>query len=290
MMKTKVTKLYDVALIPTPEDIPEWRVDEAAVDGLVKALAVQHAVETQGDAVQTGDTVFCAARGALEDRTVLVYPGRSIPGAEQAEKALLGAGCGDTVKTELAGSPVSLTVQRIVRRTPAPIDDRLVREEKIDGVETVAAYRAYIKEKTQEQNRSLSAKHLSAALHDALVEKSDYQVDEEEQEAWTDKAAKEMLKMYEQEGIDPHIPEDGTDFLTDEEVLAQFKESLRSQYLSLAMSRAFCEQQGVTFGPEEQKLYAENGCTGDEAESGFMESKTWEILYNIAMERLEGTK
>ena len=264
MMKTKVTKLYDVALIPTPEDIPEWRVDEAAVDGLVKDLAVQHAVETQGDAVQTGDTVFCAARGALEDRTVLVYPGRSIPGAEQAEQALLGAGC--------------------------PIDDRLVREEKIDGVETVAAYRAYIKEKTQEQNRSLSAKHLSAALHDALVEKSDYQVDEEEQEAWTDKAAKEMLKMYEQEGIDPHIPEDGTDFLTDEEVLAQFKESLRFQYLSLAVSRAFCEQQGVTFGPEEQKLYAENGCTGDEAESGFMESKTWEILYNIAMERLEGTK
>lgn len=290
MMKTKVTKLYDVGLIPTPEDIPDWHVDEAAVDELVRALGVQHATEVEVGKVQTGDTVFCASEGALQDRTVLIYPGRNMPGAEAAESAVLGAVPGGTVETELNGAPAVLTVKRVVRRAPAKVDDTLVQGEHIDGVDTVEGYRAYIKEKTEEQNRSLSAKRLSAALREELIARSEYEVDEAEQEAWTDKAAQQMLEMYEAEGIDPHVPEEGTDFLTDEEVMAQFKENLRPQFLALAVSRAFCDQRGVTFGEEDRKLYADNGYTGEEAEGGFLDSKTWELLYDIALERLEGAK
>lgn len=290
MLKTKVTELYDVDLIPTPEDIPDWHIDEAAVDGLLEALAVQHSTEAEAGSVETGDTVFCASEGALQDRTVLVYPGRNMPGAEAAERALLGVGLGDAAETELNGAPVRLTVKKIVRRTPGRIDDALIKSEHIDGVETVGDYRAYIRRKTEEQNRSLSAKRLSAFLHQELVDRSRYDVDEAEREAWTDKAAQEMLAMYEAEGIDPHVPEEGTDFLTDEEVMENFKNQLRPQFLSMALGRAFCEKRGVAFGPEEQKLYADNGYTGDDAESGFFESMTWEILYNIATERLEAAK
>lgn len=290
MMKTKVTKLYDVGLIPTPEDIPDWHVDDAAVDGLLAALALQRSTESEAGEVKTGDTVFCGSEGALQDRTVLVYPGRSMPGAEAAEAAILGRAPGDTVETQIGGAPAVLTVKKIVRRAPAKIDDKLIQDEHIDGVDTVEAYRAYIKNKTEEQNRSLSAKHLSAALREELVARSKYEVDEAEQEAWTENAAREMLKMYEEEGIDPHVPEEGTDFLTDEEVMENFKNQLRPQFLALAMSRAFCGERGIAFGEEERKLYADNGYTGEDAEGSFLDSKTWELLYDIALERLEGAK
>ena len=289
-MKTKVTKLYDVDLIPTPEGIPDWHVDEASVDALLEALAAQRSTETEVREVQMGDTVFCAAGGKYAGRTVLIYPGRNMPGAEAAEKAVLGSAPGGTVKTELGGAPAVLTVKKIVRRAPAKIDDALIRDENIDGVDTVEKYRVYIKDKTEEQNRSFSAKHLSAALREELIARSEYEVDEAEQEAWTDNAAQEMLKMYEAEGIDPHVPEEGTDFLTDEEVMENFKNQLRPQFLALAVSRAFCEERGVVFGEEERKLYADNGYTGDDAEGSFMDSKMWEILYNIALKRLEEAK
>ena len=289
-MKTKVSRLFDVKSIPTPEDIPDWHVDEAAVDGLLKALATQHATETEVLEVQMGDTVFCASEGALADRTVLVYPGRNMPGAEAAEKAVLGCTPGGTVKTELSGVPAVLTVKRIVRRAPAEMDDKLIQGEQIDGVDTVEAYRAYIKAKTEEQNRSLSAKRLSAALREELIARSEYDVDEAEQEAWTEDAAQKMLKMYEDEGIDPHIPEDGTDFLTDEEVMETFKAQMRPQFLALAMCRAFCDAHGISFGPEERKRYADNGYEGEDAEGSFLDSKTWETLYNIALKRLEDAK
>ena len=289
-MKTKVTKLFDVNCIPMPEDIPDWHVDEAAVDGLLNALAIQHSAETEVQEVQMGDTVFCASEGALADRTVLIYPGRNMPGAEAAEKAVLGCVLRGTVKAELCGAPAVLTVKRIIRRAPARLDDALIRGEHIDGVDTVEGYRVYIKDKSEEQNRSLSAKRLSAALREALIARSEYNVDEAEQEAWTEAAAQQMLKMYEEEGIDPHIPEDGTDFLTDEEVMEAFKNQLRPQFLALAMSRAFCEAHGVSFGPEEQKMYADNGYEGEDAESSFLDSKTWGLLYDIALKRLEDAK
>ena len=289
-MKTKVTKLYDVKCIPIPEDIPDWHADEATVDELLKALAPRHAAETEVQEVQMGDTVFCASEGALADRTVLVYPGRNMPGAEAAEKAVLGCTPGGAVQTELGGVPAVLTVKKIVRRAPAAMDDALIQGEHIDGVDTVEGYRAYIKDKTEEQNRSLSAKRLSAALREELIAKSEYDVDDAEQEAWTEDAARQMLKMYEEEGIDPHIPEDGTDFLTDEEGMENFQNQLRPQFLALAMSRAFCEAHGVSFGPEEQKMYADNGYEGEDAESSFLDSKTWGLLYDIALKRLEDAK
>ncbi len=289
-MNTKVTKLFDVALIPTPEDIPDWHVDGAAVDALLATLALQRSTETDAGEVKAGDTVFCKARGTLEDRTVLIYPGRNMPGAEAAEAALLGHAPGDTVETQIGGAAVALTVEKIIRRAPAAIDDKLIKAEGIEGVDTVEAYRAYIKNKTEEQNRSLSAKHLSARLREELIARSEYDLDEAEREAWTENAARELIKMYEAEGIDPHVPEDGTDFLTDEQVLVLFREQLRPQFLALAMSRAFCESRGVTFTDEDRKLYADNGVTGEQAEESFLDSKTWDLLYNIALERLEAEK
>ena len=115
-------------------------------------------------------------------------------------------------------------------------------------------------------------------------------MDEAERETWTENAARELLKMYEQEGIDPHVPEEGTDFLTDEQVMENFKAQLRPQFLALAMSRAFCEERGIAFGEEERKFYADNGYAGEDAEGSFLDSKTWEVLYDIALKRLEGAK
>lgn len=287
-MKTHVTHLWDVKLIPMPEDVPEWRVSDAETDALISALAAQHAAQLDVPAACVGDTVFCAAGQNLADRTVMIYPGRNMPGAEAAEEALVGAKVGETVKTELCGSPATLTVQRVVRLQPATIDDALITGEGIDGVATVDAYRRYIREKTEQENRSFSARSLSAAFRQQLIERSEYAVDEEEREAWLETSARELFDMYLQEGIDPHIPEDGTEFLTDEQAIEQFKEKLRPQYLARAMNRAFCLSHGITMGPKEAEIYSGSDLSPDMAEDTFYESKTWDLLYEIAMERLEG--
>lgn len=287
-MKTQVTHLFDVKLIPTPEDIPEWRISDVEADQLISNLAAQRATELDVPAVCAGDAVFCTDGQRFVERTVMIYPGRNMPGAEAAEAALTGAKTGDTVKTELCGAPAALTVKRIVRRLPAAIDDALIAGEHIDGVTTVNAYRKYIRGKTERENLSLSAKYLSSALREQLIECSEYAVDEEEREAWLEISAREMFDMYLQEGMDPHIPEDGTDFLTDEQAMEQIKEDLRPQFLARAVSRAFCLSRGIVMGPEEAETYAGQGVSPDMAEDVFYESKTWELLYQIAMERLEG--
>lgn len=73
-----------------------------------------------------GGRVHCKATGAPSDRTVLLYPGRAIPGAAEAEAAIAGVGVGGSADTSYlqpavceymcSAGGVTYTVERAVAR------------------------------------------------------------------------------------------------------------------------------------------------------------------------------
>ncbi len=58
-----------------------------------------------------------------------------------SSKASLGMNSGESFETELVGKKVQLTVNKIVRRTPAEVTDELVAGMGVEGVSTIDEYR-----------------------------------------------------------------------------------------------------------------------------------------------------
>ncbi len=286
-MKSKVVKLFDPSNIEIPQELKGWRIGEEEADKLLDALAQEYYTEFEADAAAEGDSVFCraAAGSALADRTVIIYPGRGMPCAEEAEKKAAGLRKGDKFTAVLGGMPVELTVEKIVRRLPSKIDDELICSLGIDGITTPGEYRAYAKQQREEENRTLSARELSAYMLDAAVEGSEYEIDPAEEEAWLNENAKMMFEYSLSDGIDPRIPDEGFDFLTDEEAIEKIKEEIRPQFRSQAVCAALCEKSGFTFGSEDAET---PDLPGDEdLISEMYTSKAWDILFDTALRRLE---
>lgn len=228
-MKSKVTKLYDYTQAQVPNELRRWRLQEEEIEEKLAALSRGHARETDVEQVQAGDSVVCAGESAVErwNKPVLLF----YPGSGLCEKVLedstVGMKTGES-KTVAAGEgDVTLTVKRIVRREALPIDDALVKLEAIEGVETVEDYRRWYQEKTEKYNRDHNMAYLARHLLDTVVEKTEYEIDKAEELAWAEKNAEQLRRAEEANGIDPTVPEEGTDFLTEEQVKQKYIDRIK---------------------------------------------------------------
>lgn len=99
--------MYDaVAHLELTEEQRSWRVTEQDIADALALLGRDHAYLDEVDTVQTGDTVRCtcvAGPETLQQRTVLLYPGRVLSGATAAETDVLGLGVGAQLETKLGG-------------------------------------------------------------------------------------------------------------------------------------------------------------------------------------------
>ena len=120
-MKGSVSKLCDVDRIAIPEELLEVKIDEACVEDGLKALSLRYAAETAADTVEAGDIVHCRADKAAypDGRTVLLFTGTEIPGAEAAAANAIGKRVGDVFAAQLLEKNAELCVEKIVRRIPA---------------------------------------------------------------------------------------------------------------------------------------------------------------------------
>lgn len=84
-----------------------------------------HASGNQVESAQEGDALLCRDAG---DRMVPLYPGRRLPGAEEAEKSCVGRRVGDKFVCRLGDREVSLRVEEILRLESHPVDDELIRD------------------------------------------------------------------------------------------------------------------------------------------------------------------
>lgn len=227
-MKSKVTKIFDYTQAEIPENLRRWRVTEEAMEEHLAVLSRSHALEKDAEEVQTGDSVVCRGEstvGRWNKPVLLFYPGSGLC-EKVIEDALIGMRPGESRAVDASEGAVTLTVTRVVRREVHPIDDELVKLEGVEGVETVEAYRSWYRETTEEEDRKRNLGYLARHLLQEIEKNSEYDIDEAEETAWAEVQGEGWRKADEAQGIDPSIPEEGTDFLTEEQI--------REKYIKLA--------------------------------------------------------
>lgn len=224
-----VSKLYDIDSIVIPENLLDIHVDDQKVEMGMKQLAMRYATECSAEVVEIGDVVYGQpdVESYADGRVILLFTGIEMPGAEAAKRAALGAKVGDIIQTELYDRPVTLKVQKIIRRIPAPIDDRLVAHMNMEGVRTVEECRTYLRDKALADIRLENSKEIAHIYVEALHKNSVYDYDEAEAEAYIDSVYEEVAAEYASYGME----------LTEEELRQDILEQKKQEW----MIRAFCQ-------------------------------------------------
>lgn len=244
-MKGLVTKLCDVDSIAIPAEMLSVHVDDAQVAQEISRLSLRYAKESPAETAQEGDLVCCRAEkgGYADGRRILLYPGVQLPGAEQAAKAALGAHVGDPLETTLCGSAVSLTVEKILRRTPVEVNDALIASIGIEGVTTVAQYRTYLHDKMLSDLRMERSKDITRFLMDRMIADSDYLYDEAEMAEYIHSAEEEIAAQEDVEalGLSPE----------------QMRQAIVDQAKQGWMAEAFCEAHGLKIDEDDVQAQAD---------------------------------
>ena len=238
-MEVKVKKMYDISDIAVPEELTKWKVSDEQVNERLAAIAKLAAAEREADSAEAGDcVVLSCTEGALKERTILLYPGLKLPGAEAAEEAVLGLSAGSELTVELNGRE-KLKVKKILRRTPVPVDDVLIKEQAIDGVGTVAEYCEWYRAEAGRDNREMALKQIKNYFLDTIVENSEFDYDKEEMDAVLEKQLAAQLAYEEQMT--------GREEEFSEEERAEMKASGSMRFLRAAVEEEICKKNGFTF-------------------------------------------
>lgn len=232
-MNAVVKKLCDIESIDIPAEMLSVCVDEQEVQRDLKRLGLRYAAESEAEIAEAGDTVCCRADAESypDGRVILLYTAAVLPGAEEAEKAAVGKRLGESFDTALAGRAVHLTVEKILRRTPAEVNDALVASIGIEGVSTVEEYQAYAREKRAADQRLEKSKEITRYLADKMTTESEFEFDAAELEKKIDEEIELYIADYGEESLD----------MTQEEMRAAIADQMRQGWVA----KAFCETRGV---------------------------------------------
>ncbi len=244
-MKATVKKLCDMDRIAIPPELLKVELDEQAVTDAVARLSLRYAALGEAETAETGDIVHCRAdaRSYPDGRDILLYTDVAMPGAEQAAQAALGKRVGESFEAPVAGKAVQLTVSKIVRRTPAEVNDALIASMGLDGVSTVAEYTAYTREKMLADLRMERSKEITHIIVDTMDKESEFDCDA----AVLDELVASQEEMYAADyaaaGID----------ITPEEL----RMSILAQARQAWVAEAFCIERGIEIDRESAEQYAD---------------------------------
>lgn len=232
-MKGVVEKLCDIDSIAIPEELLDIHVEEQQVEAAVQSLSVRYAKEEAAEEVSQGDFVSCEAdkESYPDGRTILIYTGMNLPGAEEAEAAVLGKKTNDTVSTNLAGKKAMLTIQKILHRIPVEVNDELIASIGMEGVTTVADYKDHIRAKMLEDVKMENSKGIISHLIQNMTIESTYQYDEAEMDAYVQSKMDQYLQEAKEAGEE----------VSPEEI----KEGVLNQEKQGWMAEAFCKSKGI---------------------------------------------
>ena len=246
-MESIVARLYDYLSTDIPEELRRWHVTGEEVDEALALLSREHAAQNPVEQAAVGDSLRCRDSAG---RTVLLYPGRKLPGAEEAEQSAIGRRTGETFSCRLGAREASLTVAEILRLEPHPADDALVRLAGIEGVDTLEEYRAWYVKENDPKKRLEAAQAIARMFWEKIQEHSELAVDQAERDQWCGVRGKMMYDMDVENGRDPHIPDEGTELLSDEEALAQYVDYQKRFYRDYVLSRHISQQDGYVYTRE----------------------------------------
>lgn len=235
-MKSKVTYLYDMRQASVPKELRKWRVSEAEVQAQLARVAAAHPVETNPSTVELGDSVLCRTTGkeAKWNREAIpFYPGRNM--MPEIETALVGMQIGETSEV----GDKEITVLEITRRQPAPLTDTLIAVEGIEGVSTLAQYKDWWKHNAEQERRNRALSSIVYRLQAEVVSHSQILCDEIEMDKMSHELAQKQYTAMVNAGIDPTVPDEGVDFLTEEEALEKMAQENRMRLMGCIVNEHY---------------------------------------------------
>lgn len=273
-MESKIIKLFDYRTVPVPPDMTRWRIPADEINRQLETIALSRARQVPAETVECGDAVCCEFAGdtALPGRDiVLLYPGRNLPGAEEAETAVIGKTVGECFQCSIRETALTLRVREILRNCPAAVSDELIQQEGIEGVSTVEEYVRWFRGKEEPARRSNACVEIALFWLQQMSVHSEAYIVEEEQQAYVRQAARNLFDMMLQWGEDPRIPEEGLEILTEEEALIRLEEKTKPSFLYPAVCEMLSNQHGIFYG--EAELEEEYRKMADSAQSSIEEMR-----------------
>ncbi len=179
---SSVTNIPDYLATDIPQDCIPQPAAEEAVEKKMSTLRQKYAGFTAAETVTADSSVRC--RMVPQNAIVLLYPGKKLPGAQQAEQDILGRGIGDTVSTQLCGKDITVQILEITNTCKNMTEEEMVRKEGIPGVETVDAYLQWCRDAIYQDNFNLAARKLAGVFLMEIMDKADFHIADGEQEPW----------------------------------------------------------------------------------------------------------
>lgn len=220
-MNSKVIRLWDHTNEPVPEEYCHWGVTDAEVEEQLQLLSRNRAQLVEKDAVEEFDAVRCRVHNGTLPVT-LVYPGRKL--YPELEQAVLGARVGEERTAMVEGKTITLTIERICAYVPAPVDDALIKSEKLPGIKTVEQYKTWWQEQENAERFAKNSQHFAYELLHKMAENSEMDVDEEEMTA----SLRERAQMIFDSQVEAGLPAEMLE--TVEEMTAEFKKRAASMF------------------------------------------------------------
>ena len=161
-MKSRVLRAKDYREVDVKPLLKPFAPDEAALEAELRRLTNPYIRWETGTTVSPGDQVVC--RLASDCPRFQKEKVRFVAGSGMFHRDLedmsIGMEAGETRETVLPEGKVSLTLTGVMNRVVPEASDEMVEKLGLEGVHTVAAYRAYLLEQQKEAAALLAAKEI----------------------------------------------------------------------------------------------------------------------------------
>lgn len=288
-MKSRIISLPDLSKMEINPEYLLNSVEEETVNEIVENLLKTLGEVVTVDKMEENACLYCENENK---NLVLIYPSMNLPGVE-IKTSVNDVIVGSTIEATVNSKPMILSVQKILVTRPCN-EDQIAEKCGIEGVSNIYELKNYLKEREEGKLRETHKRELVMEMISYLSNNSEKEIDEEEISAWTKEQARISYDENMSMGIDLRITDEG--MISEEEVLNQLAEDMRSQFVSSLASKKFAEENN--FSPDENALrevirvqMAEMGDVDDAAVesqvSMAVENEYFRFIYEALTEKAE---
>ena len=263
-MKSKIIECFDYRTLEVEDNLRKWKIPDSEIRTEMENLARDHSGEVEAtDGAKEEDCVSCvcteASAANWKNRRVLIYPGKNLTGAQEAEKACLGKGKGDVFSCKIRNVQVTLLVEKVIRRKKITVGPELFEILQLPGVSTEEEFARWYHGQHDAERRQKASYGIVSFWMQKMAERSKFSIDEEEKKTWCRTRGEKMYISMLAAGYDmkKEGSKDGT-LLTEEEAIEEASRQQEQYFIPYLLYEYFSEKDGFTVSEEEyEKVLAE---------------------------------
>lgn len=209
-IKTQVVALADYRDIDLQPYAAPFSMSEEELEKELTKYRNRYGTVEQAKTVLEGDIVSLRLQGSsprFRKDAVQVRVGKGLLNRELEEK-LLGLSLGQTADLSADGETVQVTVLKIRRPIPAPLEDEAVASWGLEGIANVKTLRRHIADSARNQYAEDMGESLALFLSNEVCRLSTFILDEEELETARKEGHDMAVDMLRSAGVDPNTATD----------------------------------------------------------------------------------